>query len=220
MGIVLRIEGLIKNFGNLRVLDGIDLELEIGEKLVVLGPSGCGKTTLLRVISGVLKPDSGRVDRNFRRLGYVFQFPNLIPWKNVLENLLFVFDDLERAEAMLEMVGLEGFGRSYPRELSWGMRQRVNLARALMVEPDLLLLDEPFSSLDVPTKFRLMEDILEIQERSNFALLMVTHDISEALRMADRIVVLSSRPSRICGMFRKDESDVESKILELLMRIT
>ncbi len=218
MGFVLRSEGLKKSFGYLKVLDGIDLDVRIGERLVILGPSGCGKTTFLRIVSGLIEADSGRMVRNFERLGYVFQSPTLIPWKSVLENLKFVLEDEERARKMLEMVGLEGFENSYPRELSWGMRQRVNLARALMVDPDLMVLDEPFSSLDIPVKIRLMRDITRLWEDRGFSILMVTHNVGEAVRMGDRIVVFSKRPARVLEMVENvgDRGRIEDRLLNLL----
>ncbi len=220
MGLVLESKGLTKRFDDLLVLDGIDLDIEEGERLVILGPSGCGKTTFLRIVAGLAEPDSGKVKRGFKQLGYVFQSPTLIPWKSVLENLKYVLEDEERAKKILKLVDLDGFENNYPRELSWGMRQRVNLARALMVEPDFVILDEPFSSLDIPVKFRLMDDILRFWNERSFTLLMVTHDIDEALKMGDRIVVFSRRPARVLDVFSNvgDKGKMEEKLLRSLER--
>ena len=196
----------------LPVLDGITLD--VGEEFVaILGPSGCGKTTLLRVIAGLEKPDSGKVvfHGGGARVGFVFQFPTLLPWLTVLDNIALPLranrmswsEARERARKYLSLVGLQAFEDFYPRELSGGMRQRVNIARALAVEPTVLLMDEPFSNLDPLTAESLRSEILDLWTlgvTTVRAILMVTHDVDEAIFMADRLVILTPRPAKIAGI--------------------
>jgi len=197
MGNVLEVKDLVKRYGKLLVLDRWNLKVSKGERIVLLGPSGCGKTTFLKIIAGLEGYDEGELHMNFKSLGFVFQEPRLIPWRTVKKNLSFVSDDESKIKEVLKMVKLEGFENHLPSQLSGGMRQRVNLARALLNDPDLLILDEPFSSLDLPVKLKIMDDIVGLWKESNFTLLMVTHDVKEAVYMGDRILVLSERPSRI-----------------------
>lgn len=167
-----------------------------GDAVAIVGPSGCGKTTLLRIVAGLERPDSGTIKRFFNRLGFVFQEDRLIPWYDVWRNLEFVCGDERKINRVLEQVGLLDFAHYKPRQLSGGMRQRLNLARALLVEPDLLLLDEPFRSLDTPTKMRLMDDLSRLLESVKVSYILVTHDVREALRLAKRIYVMSGRPAK------------------------
>jgi len=197
VGNVLEVKDLVKRYGKLLVLDRWNLKVSKGERIVLLGPSGCGKTTFLKIIAGLESYDEGELFLNFKNLGFVFQEPRLIPWRTVKKNLLFVSDDEGKIKEVLKMVKLVGFEGHLPSQLSGGMKQRVNLARALLNDPDLLILDEPFSSLDLPVKLKIMDDIVELWKESNFTLLMVTHDVKEAVYMGDRILVLSERPSRI-----------------------
>ncbi len=199
--------------GMLRVMDQISFDLQLQQFVCVLGPSGSGKTTLLRILSGLLEPTSGEV--RFRgepvhqpvaNIGLVFQAANLMPWRNVLENIRLPLEvedggmkngGMDRVLEMIELVGLEGFEDSLPRDLSGGMAQRVAIARALVQNPELLLLDEPFGSLDAMTRERMGEELLRIWRAERKTVLMVTHDISEAVFLADRVLVFSERPAQI-----------------------
>jgi len=198
--------------GALEALKDVSFELEAGSFACVIGASGSGKSTLLRVLAGLVKPTSGEV-RFWRacgggrpKVGLVFQQANLMPWRTVLENIMLPFElkKASRAEAearaleLLELVGLAGFERSWPRDLSGGMAQRVAIARSLMHDPDLLLLDEPFGALDALTRERMGAELLRIWQARRKTVLMVTHSINEALFLSDRVLVLSSRPGQVC----------------------
>jgi NitT/TauT family transport system ATP-binding protein len=210
---VLTISNLRKTFIEdkrvLEVLAGISLE--VGEEFIsILGPSGCGKTTLLKIIAGLEKADSGEVVFHTpdKRVGFVFQSPTLLPWLTVLENVALPLrasgfrrdEAYEKARKYLSLVGLRAFEDFYPRELSGGMKQRVNIARALAVEPTLLLMDEPFSQLDPLTAESLRSEVLDLWlygVTTVRAIIMVTHNVDEAILMSDRIVVLSPRPAKV-----------------------
>lgn len=196
----------------LPVLNGITLD--VGEEFVaIIGPSGCGKTTLLRIIAGLEKPDGGKVvfHGGEARVGFIFQFPTLLPWLTVLDNVALPLrangmswsEARERTRKYLSLVGLQAFEDFYPRELSGGMKQRVNIARALAVEPTVLLMDEPFSHLDPLTAESLRSEILDLWTlgvTTVRAIIMVTHDVDEAIFMADRLVILTPRPAKIAGI--------------------
>ena len=218
METVLKVRNLKKSFGNLEVLSGVSFEVKRGESVTVFGPSGCGKTTLLRIIAGLEKDFLGVVERGFERLGFVFQEDRLIPWLTVSDNLKFVAEKEDKIKNVLKMVGLEGFEKSLPSQLSGGMRRRVNLARALIVNPELLLLDEPFSSLDFHIKLKLMEDIARIKDRFNVTMIMVTHDPKEAISLSEKVIVLSKRPSRILEVVRvEDPKKAEEALVKLAL---
>lgn len=193
----LKVTNLSKNFGKLEVLRNVSFEVFDGESIALLGPSGCGKTTILRIVAGLEHETTGYVERNFLKLAYVFQEPRLIPWKTVRENLKFVVEDDEKIEEVLNVLKLGGFEEYKPAKLSGGMRQRVNLARAFLVEPDLILMDEPFSSLDLQTKLSIIQDVNRRREEVGFSMLLVTHDIREAILLADRIILLSDKPCEV-----------------------
>lgn len=178
------------------VLEQWNLEIPSGERLAFLGPSGCGKTTFLRMIAGLESPTRGIIRMEYQKVGYVFQEPRLIPWKSVKDNLLFACPNGPYRE-ILAQLGLLDFASYYPAQLSGGMCQRVNLARALISQPDLLILDEAFLSLDYATKFKIMKEIVQLWQTIKFTLVAVTHDPKEALLLADRVVLLSERPARI-----------------------
>ncbi|MBM3188360.1 MAG: ABC transporter ATP-binding protein [Chloroflexi bacterium] len=182
------------------------------EFVCVIGPSGCGKSTLLRILGGLVKPTSGRVllDGELltgpqRRIGLVFQYANLMPWRTTLSNVMLPLeiqgvsrDEAEtRAMDLLRLVGLGGFTRALPRDLSGGMRQRVSLARALVYDPDVLLLDEPFGALDALTRERMSWELLHIWQLRRKTVVMVTHNIQEAIFLSDRVLVMGPRPGRI-----------------------
>jgi NitT/TauT family transport system ATP-binding protein len=195
-------------------LSNVNLRIARGEFVSFIGPSGCGKTTLMRVIADLEKPTSGSMQVNgvsaeearlARAYGYVFQAAALYPWRNVLKNVMLPLEIIgvplqarrERALKQLALVGLEGFERKYPWQLSGGMQQRVSIARALALEPALLLMDEPFGALDEITRDHLNEQLLRLWERTGKTVVFVTHSISEAVFLANRIVVMSPRPGRI-----------------------
>lgn len=200
----------LRGGGERLALGHIDLRVADGEFLCLLGPSGCGKTTLLNVLADLTEPDAGtvrltRADGEPARYGYVFQEARLLPWMTVRENLRFVHGSaLADAEIdyWLERVGLAGRGRDYPRQLSMGQRQRVAVARALSIRPDILFLDEPFSSLDELTAARLREELLELWADIECTIVFVTHNPLEATFLADRIVVMAADPGRIVADYR------------------
>jgi NitT/TauT family transport system ATP-binding protein len=196
METLLKITNLCKSFGDLEVLRDINLHVAPGERVALLGPSGAGKTTLLKILAGLETPTSGTMENHARRTAFVFQEPRLIPWRSVKDNLLFV-NPAGDYKAALHSVEMADFADYPPADLSGGMRQRVNLARALITQPDLLILDEAFHSLDLGIKMRLMESINQRWQEKSFGLLCVTHDPKEALYLADRIVLLSARPASI-----------------------
>ncbi len=196
--------------GGLQALQGLNFELGLHEFVSIIGPSGSGKSTLLKVIAGLLIPSRGEIQINTSsnlpaRIGYVFQQANLMPWRSVLENILLPIEiqdanlDVGRKKAMdlIELMGLTGFEQSRVQDLSGGMAQRVAIARALIQEPELLLLDEPFGALDALTREQMGVELLRIWQARRTTVLMVTHSISEALLLSDRVLVLSSRPGRI-----------------------
>ena len=197
-----------KDFANgVRALEGTSLDIEAGEFLSVLGPSGCGKSTLLRLIAGLAQPTTGAIEWPSGRpdLGFVFQEPTLMPWTTALANVALPLklagvarsEREARAAEALGHVGLAGFERSYPRELSGGMKMRVSIARALVTEPKLLLMDEPFAALDEITRRRLNTDLLDLWQRTRFTAVFVTHSVFESVFLSQRIAVMSARPGRV-----------------------
>jgi ABC-type nitrate/sulfonate/bicarbonate transport system ATPase subunit len=243
---VIRISGVHKTFPQaegpeITVLDNINLVFNPGEFISLIGPSGCGKSTLLRLIAGLIRPDSGELSLDDRKIstpgherGLVFQDPTLFPWKTIWENIAFgprargVYrEEKENIPEFFKLVGLEGFEKSYPHQLSGGMAQRASLARALVNNPKVLLLDEPLGALDAFTRMNMQDEILKIWERRGMTTVMVTHDVDEAIYMADRIVVMSARPARIEQVIqveigrprRRDDPDflnLRAKILQIL----
>ncbi|RDI91277.1 ABC transporter ATP-binding protein [Thermosipho africanus Ob7] len=214
---LLKLENVSKNFGKLCIFKNINLSISKGEKVALLGPSGCGKTTLLRIIAG-LEDAEGKIEKKFDKIGYIFQEPRLIPWKTIYENLKFVSEDSKKIDNILKSLKLYEFKDYYPIKLSGGMKQRVNLARALLVEPDLLLLDEPFSSLDIHIKWNLIKDLNTQIDKNHITTILVTHDLKEALMLSDKIYVLSNRPAKIIGEFltsQINESDLSNEIIKL-----
>lgn len=198
--------------GTLSAIEDVSFQVAKGEFVCVVGPSGCGKSTLLRLLAGLLLPDRGQVclygqplTGPRREIGIVFQKASLMPWRTVFDNVLLPLQVLRmtRSEAharvsrVLELVDLAEFRNSYPRELSGGMEQRVAIARALAHEPEVLLLDEPFGALDALTRERLNLELLRVWEASHKTVVMITHDIREAIFLSDRVLVLSQRPGRV-----------------------
>lgn len=195
----------------------ISLSVSPGEFLCIVGPSGCGKTTLLQLLGGLIQPTTGSVLLDGQPLtapppaiSMVFQKPNLMPWRTVADNILLplqiqgvdVAQAKTRSQETLDLVGLAEFSQAYPKQLSGGMEQRVALARALIQQPRILLLDEPFGALDALTRERLNQEILRLWQHEQFTAIMVTHNIREAVYLADRVLVLSPRPATISDEFR------------------
>jgi NitT/TauT family transport system ATP-binding protein len=207
---VLIFDGVSKVFANgTEAFRDVSVELRPGELVSIVGPSGCGKTTVLKVASGLLSPSSGRVERDERSLGFVFQDPTLLPWRSVWSNVELLLE-LEgrpkaerqrRVEDALRLVGLSDFAGHLPRQLSGGMRMRASLARWLATSPRLFLFDEPFGSLDEITRERLNEELSGLFVHEGFAGLFVTHSIYEAVFVSTRVLVMSPRPGRIVGQF-------------------
>ena len=191
----------------LHALDRVSFTVTVQEFVCVLGPSGSGKSTLLRILAGLLKPTTGEVTYpgGRPRVGFVFQQANLMPWRTVLENIALPLElqDLnrqaihEKAQEMVDLIGLQGFEHTWPRDLSGGMAQRVAIARAVIHDPDILLLVEPFGSLDALTRERMWSELSRIWQARRKTVIMVTHSISEALFLADRVLVLTQRPGSI-----------------------
>ena len=191
----------------LKALEGVNFRLYEQEFVCLVGPSGSGKSTLLRVLAGLLSPTSGKVTFSSQKptISLVFQDANLMPWRSVLENIMLPLnlqeitqaDAEKRAQEMVERVGLEGFENAWPRDLSGGMAQRVAMARALIQEPDLLLLDEPFGALDALTREHMGTELLQLWQAQRQTVFMVTHSIAEALLLSDRVLVLTPRPGHI-----------------------
>jgi NitT/TauT family transport system ATP-binding protein len=202
----LRFAGVGKRFASGTVaMTGVDLALRPGELVAVVGPSGCGKSTLLRLAAGLSRPSEGSVELSAGGLGYVFQDATLLPWRSVARNIglpaelrgLTKAEREHRVAEAIDLVGLHGFERNLPRTLSGGMRMRVSLARALLLNPDLLLFDEPFGALDELTRERLNDELLRLHAARRFTGLFVTHSVAEAVFLSTRVVVMSARPGRI-----------------------
>ncbi|WP_242889899.1 ABC transporter ATP-binding protein [Actinomadura litoris] len=217
------LRGVVKEFPlsrrrePLRALDGVDLTIAHGEFVALLGPSGCGKSTVLRMIAGLEAPTAGSVEVaggapsaliERHRLGVAFQDAALLPWATAWDNVALPFRlagrtvPEERVRALLETVGLEGFARARPKQLSGGMRQRISIARAMALEPDVLLLDEPFGALDAVTRRRLNLELGAVWARLRTTTVLVTHDVAEAVQLADRVVVMTGRPGALAHVER------------------
>ena len=192
------------NYGAVTVLNNLTIEVKSFEFVVIVGPSGCGKTTLLNLISGHIKPSSGSVSRE-GIIRTVYQHDGLFPWLTVSENICMglrsITNESEREKnlnELLELIHLQGFENHYPHQLSGGMRQRVELARVLAGDSDILLMDEPFSSLDYQTRLRMRNELVRLLKQRPRTVVFVTHDIEEAAQLADRVLVLSNRPAKVC----------------------
>lgn len=223
---IIEIHNLNKEFvvdkNPIRVLNDINLEIKEGEFITIVGHSGCGKSTLLKIMCGLVDYEDGTVERNGHPVegpgpncGMVFQDHRLLPWLKIKDNVGFGLKNLSKEEkektvqSHLKLVGLEGFENSYPAQLSGGMSQRAAIARGLANNPTILLLDEPFGALDALTRIQMQKEILEIQEKEKTTMVMVTHDIDEAIYLGDRIVVMSARPGEIKEIISTDP--IESK---------
>lgn len=191
-----------------KVLDKLSFSLDKNEKIAIVGPSGCGKSTILNLASDLLKQDKGEIIKN-GNVGYMFQTDNLFEWRTIFKNITLGLEikgkvkkeDKERIIKLLDKYGLKEFKDKHPSELSGGMRQRVALIRTLVLNPDILLLDEPFSALDAQTKLMVNEDIYNIVSKENKSVIMVTHDIAEAIAFSDKVIVLNQRPSNVKNIY-------------------
>ena len=219
---MISVSGVTKNFDEVHALKEVNLDIATGEFVTIVGPSGCGKSTLLRIIAGLIstqgsveKPDKG---------AFVFQDAALLPWRTVQKNaeLLMELEDgfskqerISRVSSALQQVGLSGFEKSYPHQLSGGMKMRLSLARALVLRPDYLLLDEPLSAVDELTRELLQEEIHALWKKENFTAILVTHNVSEAVFLSNRVVVMSPRPGEIVHVvdvpFKKRDQLLRSK---------
>ncbi len=213
------VEAATKRYAAVTVFDRLELAVRERETLCILGPSGCGKTTLIRAMHGLVPLDGGsvlidgaKVTMPRRNVAMVFQHFGLFPWKRVGENVAFGVENAglprkvidERVARYIELVGLKGFERHYPHQLSGGMQQRAGLARALATEPDILLMDEPFGSLDAQTREILQDELLRIYQRQPRTMVFITHSIEEAIALGDRILVMTARPGRVRELIAVD----------------
>ncbi len=215
----LQLKNVNKAYGNLTVLENLSLEVEKGEFVAIVGPSGCGKSTALRMLAGLEQPTTGEVsadgtvikEPNSNRV-MIFQEHALYPWRTIEDNVGLGLELANvskkerhgRIHKVLEKVGLENFKTYYPHQLSGGMKQRASIARALVLDPEVLLLDEPYGALDAITRLTMQNELIRLWEGSNQTMVLITHDIDEALYLADRVFVLSSRPGKIVKEVRND----------------
>lgn len=194
---MIKIKNISKSFDDLKVINDISFEIEKKEIVCILGPSGCGKSTLLNIIAGLNKEYLGTIENNVGKISYVFQEDRLLEWKTVYENIQFVNRNSEKKDILklIKEIGLEDFENSYPRELSGGMRQRCSIARAFNFKAPLLIMDEPFKSLDYTLSLQMIKKLIKVwQEREN-SILMVTHNIDQALLLGNKLLVLSKKPT-------------------------
>lgn len=203
--------------GETIAVDNLSFSVAEGEFVAIIGPSGCGKTTILSLAAGLLTPTSGTVESSGVSFGYMLQKDELFPWRTIEKNIFLPLEIQKtnapetraRAVALAEKYGLKDFLKSYPSQLSGGMRQRAALIRTLAVDPDILLLDEPFSALDYQTRLNVCDDVYKIIRSENKTAVLITHDISEAVSVADRVAVLSRRPARLVSMHELDFGNEE-----------
>ncbi|MBQ9908671.1 MAG: ABC transporter ATP-binding protein [Treponema sp.] len=207
----INIQKINKSFGDVKVLNDFSLDIKPGSFVSLIGPSGCGKSTLLRIIGGLEQASNGSVILDGEKItkagsdrGFAFQGSNLFPWLTVKDNISFGLkarkiyrEKKQDVTDIINLVGLKGFETSYPHQISGGMQQRASLARALVGHPKVLLLDEPLGALDAFTRMNLQDEILRIKNENDMTMLMVTHDVDEAIYMSDKVVVMSARPSRV-----------------------
>ncbi|MBT9175849.1 MAG: Aliphatic sulfonates import ATP-binding protein SsuB [Firmicutes bacterium] len=232
---MIEFNGVTKSFGKRTILDSVSFKVEEKQILAILGPSGIGKTTVLRMAAGTVKPDAGQVRSDRQRIGFIFQEPRLLPWRTALGNVTLVLQDrgltrdeqAGRAAAILKRLGLQGFEHYYPAHLSGGMRQRVAIARAFVLDPDLALLDEPFTGLDIGLKISLQQMLLELLAWHPCAMIYVTHEPQDAVLLADRAIVLEGKPGKIVTSMdfdrprgERDQSYIQEQAAKLTAVLT
>ncbi|HEY0589130.1 MAG TPA: ABC transporter ATP-binding protein [Pseudoduganella sp.] len=218
MDVKISVNQIKKNFNALPVVDGVDFSVADGEFVAIVGPSGCGKSTLMKIVAGFEQPDEGSVAIDGKPMtkpspkGIVIsQHGSVFPWLTVQQNLMFGLngdnhgDKAALADHYAEMVGLKGFENAYPHELSGGMLKRAEIARALVVKPEILYMDEPFSALDALMNLKMRNELLRVLSEERHTVLLITHDVEEAIYLADRILVLSPRPTRIQASFKVEQ---------------
>ena len=219
---ILKFLNIEKHFEEVSVLHNFSMEANREEIVCIIGPSGCGKSTMLNIISGLTTPSCGKVVNNSQNTSYVFQEDRLLPWKDVYENIRIVNDKSphENCMELIEKVGLKGFEGFYPCELSGGMRQRCSIARAFNYEADLLLMDEPFKSLDYNLRIGMIRYLLTLWERKKKTIIFVTHEIDEALLLGDRILFLTNRPTKVLTEFNIETPKIKRSLTDIsLVRV-
>ncbi len=216
---MIEVKNLCKIFGELEVLNDISFSVKKNESLCILGPNGCGKTTLVKILAGILPFDSGKI-RIDGKIGIMFQEERLLPWRTVEENIALGRElqnmgrNQEKIDDLLELTDLKKFSSNFPHHISKGMKQKAALVRTLAIEPAILLLDEPFSSLDVVTRKKLQNKFLEICEKQKLISVFITHDVNEALKMGKKIMILSERPAKIKKIITNKNKDKTRKKIE------
>lgn len=234
-----KVEGLSKSFGDLHVLDNISFNVKKGEFMCIVGPTGCGKTTFLNLLTKIHEPTSGQIlidgepaDPKKHSISFVFQEPSAFPWLNVQQNIEYGLNVKKRPKAEVEeqrekiisLLGLEKFRKSYPHEMSVSMEQRVVIGRAFAMQPDLLLMDEPYGQMDIKMRYYLEDEVIRLQKATNSTVIFITHNLEEAVYLAERVLILSNKPATIKAEIPVDlphPRDVaDPKFLELRNKIT
>jgi len=210
--IIYKIEKITKTFNRLNALLDVSFDIREGETIVIVGPSGCGKSTLLRILAHLIEPTKGKIVSRVQenRFGFVFQDPTLMPWRTVINNIILPLEIekedrmYQKARKLIQLLGLDGFERYYPMELSGGMKQRVAIARALIDDPPVLFMDEPFGALDEMIRQKLNFELLNLKRKTNKTIVFVTHSIFESVILADRVIVMGLNPNTIIGQVKID----------------
>lgn len=216
---MIKIKNISKSFDDLKVIDDISFEIGKKEIVCILGPSGCGKSTLLNIIAGLNKEYLGTIENNVSKISYVFQEDRLLEWKTAYENIQFVNKNSEKKDILklMKEIGLEGFENNYPRELSGGMRQRCSIARAFNFKAPLLIMDEPFKSLDYTLSLQMIKKLIKVWQESENSILMVTHNIDQALMLGNKLLVLSKKPTVLLEKIKIDIPQDKRKLTEKIL---